>query len=158
MKLSKHKVQEVALVLRLMADTYQELAAPGRLESRNWLAHILDDSGCCPVVGRAILGTEDILPAPQALMNYLHQRWPHFSGSRCYPVPDPTAAPDCTAEAAHKAYWEKPRWSGVIGFLRRDLAAFMQNELRALALYVEETGTIPEPFEGGFAWSLEDER
>lgn len=153
MKLSKHKVQEVAHVLRLMADTYQELAAPAQLHTTIFF----DDSGCCPFVERAIFGSEDTLPAPHALMNYLHQRWPHFSGSRCYPVPDPTAAPDCTAEAAHVAYWEKPRWSGAIGFLRRDLAAFMQNELRALALYVEETGTIPKPFEGGFAWSLEDE-
>ena len=151
MKLIKHKVQEVAHVLRLMADTYQKLAEPARRHPI-----FFDDCGCCPTVERAIFGTEDILPAPHALMNSLHQRWPHFSGSRCYPVPDPTAAPDCTAGAAYNAYWEKPRWSGVIGFLRRDLAAFMQTELRALALYVEETGTIPEPFDGGFAWSLED--
>ena len=154
MKLNKHKVQEVAHVLRLMADTYQRLAAPTQPHPSSIF---FDDGGCCPTVERELLGTEDILPAPHTLMNDLHTRWPHFSGSRCYPVPDPTAAPDCTAGAAHEAYWGKPRWSGAIGFLRRDLAAFMQNELRALALYVEETGTIPEPFEGGFAWSLEDE-
>ena len=81
---------------------------------------------------------------------------PVFASVALLPARFAEAAPDCTAGAAYNAYWEKPRWSGVIGFLRRDLAAFMQNELRALALYVEETGTIPEPFEGGFAWSLED--
>ena len=156
MKLIKHKVQEVAHVLRLMADSYQGLSDPTRFESQGWLASLFEDCGCCPVVERALYGTGDVLPSPHTLMNALHKQWPHFSGSRCYPVPDPTAAPDWTAGAAYDAYWEKPRWSGAIGFLRRDLAAFMQAELRALALYVEETGTIPEPFDGGFAWSLED--